>query len=73
MLCEKANIVAVFSGEEQTGYTYILMSHKEDMKQLKQILSAVYPCNGGGTKEMVQGKIQAKKEEIIQFFEKNIV
>ncbi len=73
MLCEKVNIVAVFSGEEQTGYTYILMSHKEDMKQLKQILSAVYPCNGGGTKEMVQGKIQAKKEEIIQFFEKNIV
>ena len=73
MLCEKANIVAVFSGEEQTGYTYILMSHKEDMKQLKQILSAVYPCNGGGTKEMVQGKIQAKKEEIIQFFENRVI
>lgn len=68
MLCEKADIAAVFSGEEQTGYTYILMSHKHDMKQLKQMLSEVYQCNGGGTKEMVQGKIQAKKEEIIQFF-----
>lgn len=68
MICEKADIAAVFSGEEQTGYTYILMSHKHDMKQLKQMLSEVYQCNGGGTKEMVQGKIQAKKEEIIQFF-----
>lgn len=68
MICEKADVAAVFSGEEQTGYTYILMSHKHDMKQLKQMLSEVYQCNGGGTKEMVQGKIQAKKEEIIQFF-----
>ena len=67
MLCQKAEVVAVFSGDE-TGYRYILMSQKKDMQALKQQLSEKFACNGGGSKEMVQGKIQVKKEDIMDFF-----
>lgn len=69
LLSKKADIVAVFSGEEKTGYTYVLLSQKKDMKELKQKMSEILQCNGGGTKEMVQGKIQASKKDIESFFE----
>lgn len=69
LLCQKVDIAAVFSGEDKTGYTYVLMSQKEDMRELKQKLSAVLQCNGGGTKEMIQGKIQSSKKEIEYFFQ----
>ncbi len=67
MLYQKAEVVAVFSGDE-AEYTYILMSQKKDMQALKQQLSEKFACNGGGKKEMVQGKIQANKADIIDFF-----
>jgi len=38
------------------------------LKELKQKMSAVLQCNGGGTKEMIQGKIQSSKKEIEYFF-----
>ncbi len=67
MLYQKAEVVAVFSGDE-AGYSYILMSQKKDMQVLKQQLSEKFSCNGGGKKEIVQGKIQANKADIIDFF-----
>ncbi len=68
LLCQKVDVAAVFSGDDKTGYTYVLMSQKQDMKELKQKMSAVLQCNGGGTKEMIQGKIQSSKKEIEYFF-----
>lgn len=68
LLCQKADVAAVFSGDDKIGYTYVLISQKEDMKELRQKLSAALQCNGGGTKEMIQGKIQSSKKEIEAFF-----
>lgn len=70
LLSERAEIAAVFSGEEKEGYHYILMSQKRDMKELKQKLSETFQCNGGGTNEMIQGKIQSTECDIIHFFDK---
>ena len=72
LLSKKAEIVAVFSGEDKTGYTYVFMSQKQDMRELKQKISEILKCNGGGTKEMVQGKIEAKENDIAYFFKNNV-
>lgn len=72
LLSKKAEVVAVFSGEDKTGYTYVFMSQKQDMKELKQKISEILKCNGGGTKEMIQGKIEAKESDIAYFFKNNV-
>lgn len=72
LLQQKVDVAAVFSGNDKKGYTYVLMSQKRDVRELKQKLSKILNCNGGGTKEMVQGKIEAKECDIVSFFKNNV-
>lgn len=67
LLQEKVSFAAVFSGEEKEGYYYILVSKKWNMKEVLKKMQQIFLCQGGGTIEMVQGKIYAKQKELELF------
>lgn len=69
LLQEKVSFAAVFSGEEKEGYYYILVSKKWNMKEVLKKMQQIFLCQGGGTIEMVQGKIYAKQKELELFLE----
>lgn len=72
LLSQKVDVAAVFSGDDEKGYTYVLMSQKWNMKELKQKLSEMFECNGGGTEQMIQGKIVSTEADIVYFFVNNV-
>ena len=59
---------AVFSGDEETGYSFIVGSKNKDCKELAQIFRTELGAKCGGTTPMIQGSVIAKKETIGFFF-----
>jgi len=56
----------VLSGTDAAGYSYIAASRTADMRAFAKDIAAL-GGKGGGSKEMVQGRITAKREEIEKF------
>jgi len=54
----------VFSGNEETGYQFIVGSSKKDCKELAQTLRTEFGAKCGGNTPMIQGSIIASKEHI---------
>jgi alanyl-tRNA synthetase len=54
----------VFSGDEETGYSFIVGSKHKDCKELAQILRTELGAKCGGNTPMIQGSVIAKKEII---------
>lgn len=62
-------ICACFSGNDETGYKYIISSTSVDLRaKIKEINGAI-SGRGGGSSEMIQGSCTAKREEIERYFE----
>ena len=59
---------AVFSGDEETGYSFIVGSKNKDCKELAQILRTELGAKCGGNTPMIQGSVTAIKEKIQTFF-----
>ncbi len=59
---------AVFSGDEETGYSFIVGSKKKDCKELAQIFRTELGAKCGGNTPMIQGSVTAIKEKIQTFF-----
>lgn len=70
MLADKAVTAAVFSGDDETGYKYAVVSRTEDVRTLGKELNAALCGRGGGKPDMIQGSVTAKKSEIESFFNK---
>lgn len=66
---DKAGIAAVFSGADGTGYSYCLVSRKEDLRQLGKTMTASLSGRGGGKPNFQQGRVAATRGEIEAFFE----
>lgn len=58
-------ICAVFSGDDKNGYHYIIGSSLLDCREIAECLKNRLDARGGGKAPMVQGAVQAKKEEIL--------
>ncbi len=70
MLSEKSDMCCVFSGDDKKGYKYVVYSKYEDMKEFAKNMNKELSGKGGGKDLMIQGSINAKKENIEKYFNK---
>ena len=61
---------AVFSGSEETGYAFCLVTRVGDLRQLGKEMTKALNGRGGGKPAFQQGRVAAKKAEIEGFFAK---
>lgn len=62
---------AIFSGNEEEGFQFILGSAKKDAKDRMAVLKDKFGAQGGGSPAMVQGFVRAKKEDLLSCFISN--
>ena len=58
---------AVFSGTEETGYAYCLVTREGDLGQFGKEMTAALKGRGGGKPNFQQGRVSAAKEQIEAF------
>lgn len=58
----------VFSGDDNDGYRFYAGNPKLDSNELAKSMREGLGAKGGGSKEMIQGKLQKTESEIIDFF-----
>lgn len=68
MLADKVGIAAVFSGNDETGYKYAVVSRETDLREIGKTLNAALSGRGGGKPNMIQGSVTASKADIDAFF-----
>ena len=59
---------AVFSGGDETGYSFALVTRDGDLRQLGKAMTAALNGRGGGKPICQQGRVNAKEAEIRKFF-----
>lgn len=59
---------AVFSGSDEDGYAFCLVTRQGDLRQLGKDMTSRLHGRGGGKPAFQQGRVQAKKSEIEAFF-----
>lgn len=64
-----AGVFAAFSGTDDTGYDFVCTSHHLPMKTLAPKLVSSLGGKCGGSDKMLFGHAEAKKEEILSFFD----
>jgi alanyl-tRNA synthetase len=63
-------ICALFCGNDEEGYKYIMASETVDLKANMAAINAAIGGKGGGSSRMIQGSCNAKKADIEAFFSK---
>lgn len=61
-------LCAVFAGNDENGYKYIIASENIPLRALSKEISAALGGKGGGSDVMIQGSVTATRTEIEQFF-----
>ena len=61
---------AVFSGSEEAGYAFCLVTREGDLRQLGKEMTKALNGRGGGKPAFQQGRVAAKKAQIEEFFAK---
>lgn len=64
-----AGVFAAFSGTDDTGYDFVCASQNLPMKTLAPTLASSLGGKCGGSDKMLFGHTEAKKEEILSFFD----
>ena len=64
LLEQGAEVCAVFTGTEDTGYRYVIGSRTKDARVFHQILKENFGARGGGKPEMVQGSLTGARVKI---------
>lgn len=59
---------SIFNGNDESGYSFIIGSSSLDCRALATGLREKFGAKGGGTPPMIQGSIQATKEQLLAFF-----
>lgn len=57
-------LCAVFCGNDEEGYRYVIGSGQIDLRKLVKELNAAFSGRGGGKPEMVQGSLKGTEEEL---------
>lgn len=68
LLAERVGIAAVFSGNDEIGYKYAVVSRAQDVREIGKALNAACGGRGGGKPDMVQGSVAATESEIEAFW-----
>lgn len=69
VLKKGTEVCAVFAGNEESGYRYVIGSEIEDVRQYSKILKEQFDGRGGGKPVMVQGSVNGSEEAIRKVFE----
>ena len=59
---------AIFSGSDETGYSYCLAIRDGDLRSFGKEMNAALNGRGGGKPNFLQGSVRAAREEIKRFF-----
>ena len=71
-LAQKADFAAVFSGNEETGYKYVMCASRSDVAAFGKKFNEILNGRGGGKNPMVQGSVQAQEKDIREFLKENL-
>ena len=63
-------MAAVFSGSDESGYSFCLAARQGDLRPLGKELTQALNGRGGGKPGFIQGSVKANQEAIEGFFEK---
>ena len=66
-------IAAVFSGSDEKGYSYCLVSRNEDLRPFGKAMNAALSGRGGGRPEFQQGSVKAAREAVLTHFNSFLV
>ena len=66
-LSKKARFAAVFSGNEEEGYKYVICSAETDVAAFGKRFNEALNGRGGGRNPMIQGSVAAKRAQIEEF------
>ena len=61
-------VCAVFTGDDQNGYKYIIASRTKNLRDLIPTINQALSARGGGSPQMIQGSCTATRERIEEFF-----
>ena len=64
-------MAAVFSGNDETGYSYCLMERGGDLRSINKAMTVALNGRGGGKPEYQQGSVKADRATIEGFFKEN--
>ena len=65
---EKRPLAALFAGNDESGYTFLIGSGSIDLRPFSKAMTAALGGKGGGSATMVQGTLTAKRAEIEEYF-----
>jgi len=68
VLEQGCNLCAVFYAGQDGNYRYVIGSKTKDIRSLGTCLNDRFQGRGGGTREMVQGMLNASEDQIRAFF-----
>lgn len=68
VLERSAGICAVFAGDDENGYRYVIGSKTVDTREAAKLMNEKFHGRGGGKPEMVQGSVTGNGEEIYNYF-----
>lgn len=60
---------AIFTGNEENGYSFIIGSSTKDCREIAALLKEAFGAKGGGTAPMIQGSVTAAKAQLQAFFQ----
>ena len=58
----------ILSGSEDNGFSYVAGSLNYDLMKFAKHFNSALNGRGGGRGTMIQGKVTAKKEEVLNYF-----
>lgn len=61
-------MIAVFSGNDEAGYNYIIGSENINLREISKEMNTALNGRGGGSETMIQGSLNASKEKIENWF-----
>ena len=64
ILDKNTEVAAVFAGDDQSGYRYVMGSRTMDVRPFAKELNSMFQGRGGGKPEMVQGSLYGGEERI---------
>lgn len=64
ILAKDCSICAVFTGNDEQGYRYVIGSKTFNLRELVKELNSEFEGRGGGKPEMVQGSLKGNEKEL---------
>lgn len=61
-------ICGIFSGDDQSGYKYIIGSETTDLRAMSKVLNSTLNGHGGGSARMIQGSVACSRTLIEDYF-----